>query len=100
MSTWFARCGFGVREGASGNPTHHMQDMLKKGHTPTHPSPLFLHPLRAHCILLSTPMVREHLCPTPITRANREMLTSAVFWCVQLKEAHRHVHRGLARWID
>lgn len=39
-------------------------------------------------------------CPTPITRANREMLTSAVFWCVQLKEAHRHVHRGLARWID
>lgn len=39
MSTWFARCGFGVAEGASGNPTHHMQDMLKKGHTPTHTSP-------------------------------------------------------------
>jgi hypothetical protein len=36
VSTWFARCGFGVGEGASGNPTHHMQDMLKKGHTPTH----------------------------------------------------------------
>lgn len=58
MSTWFARYGFGVREGASGNPTHHMQDMLKKGHTPIHISPLFLHPLRAHCILLSAPMVR------------------------------------------
>jgi len=36
MSSWFARCGFGEGEGASGNATHHMQDILKKGHTPTH----------------------------------------------------------------
>lgn len=40
MSTWFARCGFGVREGASGNPTHHMQDMQKGAHTHTHSPPL------------------------------------------------------------
>lgn len=95
MSTWFARCGFGVREGASGNPTHHMQDMQKGAHTHTHFPPLPPPTTGTLHTAFSANGKGAFVSYANHQSESRNVDVGCV-WCVQFKEAHRHVHRGLA----